>query len=98
MATIVSQPERRASAKSAAAETGRFEAFGVGAGVDGSKVMAGIAAENAKANGLAHEQGGPVSIVSGCLEEIAQLPVDKACTHPTLLSFKAAFNFELSYL
>jgi type I protein arginine methyltransferase len=51
-----------------------FAARGGGArhvtGIEGSARMAGIARRVAHANGLAHEQGGPVAIVSGRVEEL----------------------------
>ncbi|KAK9823570.1 hypothetical protein WJX72_003898 [[Myrmecia] bisecta] len=46
-------------------------------GVDGSSKIAGIARLNCSANGLAAEQGGPISIVTGRIEQLDGLPVDQ---------------------
>ncbi|KAK9825550.1 hypothetical protein WJX74_005515 [Apatococcus lobatus] len=46
-------------------------------GVDGSDRIAGMAKRIVAANGLAAEQGGPITILSGRLEALPSLPVDK---------------------
>lgn len=47
------------------------------AGVDGSERIAGVAKRLVAANNLAAEQGGPISVVQGRLEQLAKLPVEK---------------------
>lgn len=46
-------------------------------GIDGSTRIAGLAQQIVRANGLAAETGGPISIVAGRVEEINRLPVEK---------------------
>ncbi|KAL3139655.1 hypothetical protein ABBQ38_003972 [Trebouxia sp. C0009 RCD-2024] len=46
-------------------------------GVDGSERIAGVAKRLVAANNLAAEQGGPISVVQGRLEQLAKLPVEK---------------------
>ena len=52
------------------------------AGVDGSERIADVAKRLVAANNLAAEQGGPISVVQGRLEQLSNLPVDKVscCT------------------
>ncbi len=52
-------------------------------GVDGSERIAGMAKRIVAANGLASEQGGPISILSGRLEALASLPVEQVRPPPT---------------
>lgn len=55
-----------------------------GAGVDGSERIAGVAKRLVAANNLAAEQGGPISVVQGRLEQLAKLPVEKVRCPTTL--------------
>lgn len=47
------------------------------AGVDGSERIAEVAEQLVSANGLGKGEGGPISIVQGRLEQLANLPAEK---------------------
>ena len=46
-------------------------------GVEGSKDMAGFAEQICLTNGLSQQQGGPITIVAGQVEQLEELPVQQ---------------------